>query len=162
MIIYSSLIPPWDHRLPGSTISDAARSLGCDFEKSKILEDFHHDFKRAYKWLQDGPRWLQDVPKWPQKFQNASCGTSKIVLSPRRRAKFTEFAQIFPVHLFHPFSALSKRQDDARWHQNGTKRAPRWLQDGHPNACSTRPDLPPAIAGASKICQDFFHVVKMA
>ena len=59
------------------------------------------------------------------------------------------------------FPTLSKLQKDRTWLEDGSNRAPRWLRDGWPNADSTRPDLPPAISGASNISEDFLHDVKI-
>ena len=63
-------------------------------------------FQDGLKWLQDRPRWLPDEPTWSHKPQNASFGISKIVLSPRRRANFTELAHLCPVQDFPVLSCL--------------------------------------------------------
>ena len=118
------------------------------------------------RWLKNGSKIAQDGSQMGQH------GLTSFKMPPLEHPKScsrrgaVQILQNLPIsspsNLFLPFPALSKLQNDARLPQNGTKRAPNWLQNGQPNDGSTRLDLPPAISGASKISMDFFHVVRMA
>ena len=78
------------------------------------------------------------APTWPRNGSKKapiwSPGTSKMVLSPKRRASSAKLAChirfLSMFRLSYPFAALKWLKMAPRWLQNGPKMSPRWAQDG--------------------------------
>ena len=119
--------------------------------------------RMALRWHQDGSkmqdisRWLLLVSRWPVMAQCVSKmastwlpDSSKIVLSPRRRA---HFAEVLPLRRDgRKLSKITSKhgpkmvQEAPRWPQDGPKRpqdgpktAPRWTQEGPETALTGVP-----------------------